>query len=306
MDARQIKRIVWAVDPFMEDKQFLAQTAIFLKQFAEGVSAALEPVYILGPGPMKIAESFFTREQSLFLENTQRTIREWEAGLSIEGLAPAVILVQNSQSMRTAVHHLIDHAKERDADLIFVGTGGKKGVSQFLLGSFAETLILASDIPIMVTNPTVDHAKPIKNILFPSSLTAKSQESFGAVVGLAKQLAASITIFHKIEYVSQATIAHFSPDNSYEQFLKEDAKGRQQSLDLMVESAAKLGVKATTILCEAFEGVTDSIGAHMKKNPPDLLALASSVGPGVGTLLGIHTRHLVRSAVCPTWVIHES
>lgn len=41
-------------------------------------------------------------------------------------------------------------ADESDADLIVMGTHGRRGVQRFLLGSVAESLVRATDIPVLI------------------------------------------------------------------------------------------------------------------------------------------------------------
>ncbi|PTD93382.1 universal stress protein [archaeon SCG-AAA382B04] len=48
---------------------------------------------------------------------------------------------------------IIDYAEENQIDLIVMGTSSKKGVDRFLLGSVAEKVLRASDIPVLVVRP---------------------------------------------------------------------------------------------------------------------------------------------------------
>jgi nucleotide-binding universal stress UspA family protein len=55
----------------------------------------------------------------------------------------------------TAVVHgtphrtILDHAEEIDADLIVMGTHGRRGVDRFLLGSVAEKVVRTAPVPVM-------------------------------------------------------------------------------------------------------------------------------------------------------------
>lgn len=45
---------------------------------------------------------------------------------------------------------IVDVAREREVDLIVVGTLGKSGIDKFLLGSTAERVVKIAEVPVMV------------------------------------------------------------------------------------------------------------------------------------------------------------
>ncbi len=52
-----------------------------------------------------------------------------------------------------AADALIAFAAERDADLLLVGTRGRRGVSRLLLGSVAEDVVRGAGCPVLVVRP---------------------------------------------------------------------------------------------------------------------------------------------------------
>lgn len=48
------------------------------------------------------------------------------------------------------VDALLRHAKQIDADMLVLGTHGRSGLMHVLMGSFAQTLLRHSDIPVLV------------------------------------------------------------------------------------------------------------------------------------------------------------
>jgi nucleotide-binding universal stress UspA family protein len=56
---------------------------------------------------------------------------------------------------------ILDVAKERGADLIVMGTNGRRGLSRVLLGSVTEKTVRRSPVPVLtVSGKTEDEAKP--------------------------------------------------------------------------------------------------------------------------------------------------
>jgi nucleotide-binding universal stress UspA family protein len=49
---------------------------------------------------------------------------------------------------------IVDHARDRDFDLIAMSTHGRSGLAQFVLGSVANKVINTATIPILLYRPT--------------------------------------------------------------------------------------------------------------------------------------------------------
>lgn len=51
--------------------------------------------------------------------------------------------------------HILDVARDLGADLIVMGTHGRKGLSHLILGSVAERVVRESQIPVLTANSTI-------------------------------------------------------------------------------------------------------------------------------------------------------
>jgi len=49
---------------------------------------------------------------------------------------------------------IVDHARDRDFDLIAMSTHGRTGLAQFVLGSVTNKVINTATIPILLYRPT--------------------------------------------------------------------------------------------------------------------------------------------------------
>lgn len=73
------------------------------------------------------------------------------------------------------VHRMVqDYARDRSIDLIVIGSHGATGLRELFLGSNAEKAVRYSSVPVFVVKDY--HKRPIKNIVFPNTLEADSQE----------------------------------------------------------------------------------------------------------------------------------
>jgi nucleotide-binding universal stress UspA family protein len=63
-------------------------------------------------------------------------------------------------SVKTVVRYgndaqeIVDHARDRDFDLIAMSTHGRTGLTQFVLGSVANKVINTATVPILLYRPT--------------------------------------------------------------------------------------------------------------------------------------------------------
>lgn len=60
---------------------------------------------------------------------------------------------------REMAQELVDYADENAADLLVLGTHGRSGLMHLLMGSFAETVMRQSHLPLLVIRSTQDEAE---------------------------------------------------------------------------------------------------------------------------------------------------
>ena len=77
------------------------------------------------------------------LEQAQRTARE--AGIEAE-----TRLVEMETPGQRVAKVIAEHAREWPADLIVIGTHGRRGIDHFLLGSVAEGVMRLSPVPVLL------------------------------------------------------------------------------------------------------------------------------------------------------------
>lgn len=77
------------------------------------------------------------------LEQAQRTARE--AGIEAE-----TRLIEMETPGQRVAKVITEHAREWPADLIVIGTHGRRGIDHFLLGSVAEGVMRLSPVPVLL------------------------------------------------------------------------------------------------------------------------------------------------------------
>jgi len=101
-----------------------------------------------------------------------------------------------------AFEGVIEESKEKDVDLIVMGSNGTSGLKEMLVGSNTEKVVRLSKIPVMVIKQDVDNFE-VKDMVYASDLSEDSKKSFQNVIDYA-------TIFNaKIHLLYVNTIHNF-------------------------------------------------------------------------------------------------
>lgn len=286
MTQLHLKHILWAVDPFWEDEALQSLTVSTLKALAANATIAIEPVSIF---PLEGA-----LKQPHALSQQKDRILVWLNQCKVPGLKAPVFLTQDDLSLRNAVHNLFQHASNTKADMIVVSSQARKGSTRFLIGSFAESLILESALPTLIVSPRCQPLQQIETLLFPTDFSQRSLGSFPQVVQLAKQLGSTLTLFHQIEVLS----------GKGPQFQTEKMKRETRTLAAICNQA---GVKSEVIVHDGPATVSEAILKETSIKKSAVIAMVSHTGAGLMPVrLGSNTRQIIRAANCPIWVIHPT
>ena len=185
--------------------------------------------------------------------------------------------------------------KEKDIDLVILGTRGRTGIGKVLLGSVAEAIFRQAPCPVLTVGPRAtaeaDRALEMKHILFATDFSDSCAAAALYAISLAQEHQANLTILHVIE----------KPSAHAEQY----ADSTLRRLRGLVPPEAELwcephvqveqGAPADRILGAAATCCADII----------VLGMRRSEGPvGVATHLSRATAHkVVSQAACPVLTV---
>jgi nucleotide-binding universal stress UspA family protein len=94
-------------------------------------------------------------------------------------------------------------AKEKDADLIVVGTNGRRGIGKFILGSVAEEILRRAACPVLTVGPhslsEPQREAKFRKIVYATDFGDSSATAAAYAVALAQEHQAHLTLLHVIE-----------------------------------------------------------------------------------------------------------
>lgn len=296
-------KIVWAVNPFDQETTVLENLANVLVPLAQKMEATIEPVFVMstvnllsqkviGDVPVKI----------------QASIEDMLKNLSVPHLPPR-ILIRDAKSLSEAAKALDGYVRDTGAELIAVGTHGRKGLPRVFLGSFAETLLLHAKSPILSVGPKSHEARPIKHILFPTDFQKTSEVMFPKIINLAFELGAKLTVFHSFQPLADSGIPYsamtygifYFPDN----YFREIEQANVERTNERVNRARARDVQCDSVIATRGSSIAETIATYSDENNVDLIAMAAQSGTIETALLGSVTRQVVRQAPCPVWIMRS-
>lgn len=143
-----IKNILVPVD-FSEVSEFIAKWA---KEFAKKIGAKIHLVFVLED--LAEYEGFYIRAEALteleniLLENAEKAMEEFVKKHFSDMPEVNQIIIKGD-----VVEKIIETGEKVKADLIIIGTHGRKGLDRILFGSVANGVVKHSPIPVLTINP---------------------------------------------------------------------------------------------------------------------------------------------------------
>jgi len=193
---------------------------------------------------------------------------------------------------------ICDYAEEQNADVLVMGTHGRRALSRILLGSVAESVVHRAPCSVLTVGEAADEADPdgVERVLTPIDLSEYTVPLLKSARQVATAFRASIDVLHVVEPlpIPVPLIGGFTLNDLVTEPVHRAEKEVQAVLDHVgipaedARSHVEEGHAATVIL-----DVADDLDA-------DLICIASHGLSGMTRLLvGSVTARVVRRAPCP-------
>lgn len=291
-------RVLWAIDLLAADKKVRASAESLLKVFSKLTSLEIHPSYIVrfSEQAQPLSQG---QERKILIANVREAMKKWLSGVKLKLEEPIAVL-QKGVYLRSDVDALVSEAKKAKVDFILVNTHARKGFSRFWMGSFAETLMYQSTIPVLFLNPSSKPISGIKTILFPTNLSPGSQKAMRKVGEMANRLRAELVLYYNVEYFAANTGLALSEMMVLTENIEKNVEERKKTLEKWANQMKKdYGIKVKTIVDDSDVRVSSGIIKASQRLPACMIAMASQTGPVLSVLVGSTTRRVVREAGVP-------
>ncbi len=295
----EFKRILCPIDFSESSTRSLAHAAALARWYQAELSVlhvvpTFDPVQVragLG-GPVQIVHPV-TREE---------VVEEMRQLLARAGGSPDAHLIARAGDPSTTI---VDQALTTRADMIVIGTHGRRGFKRLLLGSVAETVLHEAPCPVLTVSPHTGGATSdvvtFKRILCPIDFSPSALQAFGFALDLARQAGGLVTLLHVLEWLPEDEPGAWARFNLSElrRHMVDDAKQRLRSL-VAEESRAWCEIDDVIVSGRAHREILRAAEARSA----DLIVMGAQGRGGVGlALFGSTTQQVVRGAACPVLTV---
>ncbi len=214
---------------------------------------------------VNLPNNLITPPEAAWIDQAEIQSREEEqleqsgAALRSEGFRAQAISVTGP-----LYEELLSTVKQYKADLIVLGTHGKKGIERLLLGSDAEAVLRQAHCPVLSVGPAVPNLQGktwrIREVICATNLEPRSAEVVAYAHKLAALYEAELVLFHvKSSSQPEADVDWVTFEEAFHHYVSEDL-GTRSWLRTRLASASP----ATNIVDLAKQRGSDLIvmGAH--------------------------------------------
>ena len=210
--------------------------------------------------------------------------------------------VQGDTRLETGdlVEAIVGVRREIGADMLVVGTHGRKGLPRVVLGSVAESLYKSAPFPVAVVRKFEQGAKGIDPLLAPVDFSGGATHAARAAAHLARKLGVRLSLIHVLPEVVPAKGEQDQEATRRAALaLRDDAKARLQAL------TKELGLGPEQIEFSLVTGVDSAEIAHVASEMHAGCIVMGTRGltglPRV--LLGSVTDQVVQQSPCPVLIV---
>jgi len=199
---------------------------------------------------------------------------------------------------------IVDQAVGIPADLIVMGTHGRRGFDRLLLGSVAEKVLRKAPCPILTVPPHASVAVPadvaFRRILCPMDFSPSALQALGFALDLAQQGRGAVTVLHVVEWLSEEQLRP-TPQFSVVEYREHLVESAQQRLrTLIAEAKPGCATETLVVVGRAHREIAQAAVA----NQADLIVMGAQGRGGIGlALFGSTTQQVVRAAECPVLTV---
>lgn len=192
---------------------------------------------------------------------------------------------------------IIGIARSKKADLIALGTYGRKGLKRLLMGSVTSRVVLNSPCDVLVVkNPCADCAAEYNSLLVPFDGSESSKKALGRACELSKSDGSKLSVLYVIPRYEE--MMDFFKTESVKKSLSQEA---EKILEVAKKLAADRGVQIKTVVQEghAADKIVE-IAGNMKH---DLIVVGTHGWRGVNkAIMGSTAERIIAHASCPVLI----
>lgn len=256
------------------DGSLLAEAALPGAGFlASQMGATVTLVHVIEPGaPATVHGQRHLHEEAEAQAYLDEAAKRLLAGIKVD-------VHVHSGSKTSIARSIVAHEGELAPDLIVMCAHGSGGLRDVLLGSVAQQVVAAGEVPVLVIKPSEEHGEPfqLQHILVPVEGHDEHEAGLDQAVELARAMHASLSLLLVLPTsgtlsARQRVAARLMPAAT-EQMLELLREQAEIYLGLKVDELSALGLAVSTQIAEG--DPADIIRQVVEQTGPDLIVMGT-------------------------------
>jgi nucleotide-binding universal stress UspA family protein len=193
---------------------------------------------------------------------------------------------------------VVEIASAKKADLIAIGTHGRKGIKRLLMGSVTATVIAEAPCDVLVVKkPCTECSGTYKSILVPFDGSQFSKKALNRACAVAKAEGSGVTVLYVIPRYEE--MIGFIKNDAIRQSLQQEAL---KIIDSAKDLAGRDGITVNAVVEDGYP--SDSIIGSAIKLQTDLIIIGSYGWKGINkAVMGSTTERVIMDAPCPVLAV---
>lgn len=232
------------------------------------------------------------------------------------GIKPGgkAIQARGEVAIGSPAEQIIRCAAENNVDLILMATHGRSGVKRLVMGSVADEVLRASNVPVWLVRPglpteVVYEQWPGKTILVPLDGSELAETAFPHIEALANQQGTGkvdVILLRICTRPMPPPAADYTYTTLPEEYMQvELARRKQVARKYLAEIEGQLTGKAFAVRSEVLEGrPAEQIVEYANANPPNLIVMSTHARSGLQRLAhGSVATYVLQKANSPIVIV---
>ncbi len=302
------EKIIWAVDSTQNpsDSKNVVEE---LKIWSKHLNCDIQPVSIFSTFRVGLGLEIGSPWREHFIEYAHKSVDLFLKKTHLRNHLPPELLFIPVNSTRKMATELAHYAEKKNALLICAYTRAKKSWNPFRMGSFAETLVATSKVPVLLLNPLSRPSVKIPNILFPTDFSRESRNALVKLEPWAKAFQSQILLFNQVTtpnfYSSDITGTWQTQTFNLENLMDEIEKAHMKKAISWSKILKKQQIDYSLLIRRQQKPLGEQILDVAKEKKVNLIALASLSGPITQAIIGSIARDIMLQAKCPILVFYR-
>lgn len=300
-------RIRWAMDPYTEKTDNWRQCREILHIIEKKSDCEIIPTYSVGHRVSQWVGKFTDAGSKGLKATTESLMLDRLAELELPHLCGPEVLEAEGYSPGAEVASFLNTAEKDGTDLIVVNTYSRNRMEKFFMGSFTETLLLKSKIPVLIVPPHSKSLEKLEKMFYPTDLSEESFEIFKSFLGSPVNFSSSVSLYHRVFEASDilAQSANFGLGGGWmtiEPFIGEEVLAQGKLADQWKAYAVRKGFSCDVKVEHNPDYLPEVIIQRALEQNSDIIALPTTAGKLDAVLLGSTARQVARRSEIPVMV----